>query len=153
MVVDREEFLAERRIAVLATLDPDGSPYLTAVWYLWLDGAFQIPTGGTSRKARNAAARPRGSIAVDSRGAALAGVWATGTIEIVSGGEALVLNEEIHRRYVTEVGLAEATLGGLLREGDDVTLRLVPERWQDWDLEPVFGRRFGDPELAYPLAP
>jgi len=151
-VVDREQFLAERRIAILATSEPDGSPYLTAVWYLWRDGAFHVPTGATSRKARNAAARPGASIAVDARGVVLAGVWATGPIEVVDGEDALALNEEIHRRYLTEAGLADAALGGLLRGGDDVTLRLVPERWQDWDMEPVFGRRFSDPELAYPLA-
>jgi hypothetical protein len=44
-------------------------------------------------------------------------------------------------------------LGGLLEAGDDVTLRLVPDRWHSWDLEPVFGLRFGDPELTFPLAP
>jgi PPOX class probable F420-dependent enzyme len=152
-VVNREAFLAQRRIAMLATLDPDGFPYLTAIWYLWREGAFHVPTGGTSRKARNAASRPQASIAVDSRGAALAGVRASGRIEVLTGEEALALNEEIHRRYVTDAGMADPAVGGLLHEGDDVTLRLVPERWQSWDLEPAFGRRFGDPELAYPLDP
>jgi len=151
--VNRDAFLAERRIAVLATLDADGSPYLTAVWYLWRDGVFHVPTGSASRKARNAAARPHASIAVDSRGAALAGVRASGRIEVVGGEKARTLNDEIHGRYVTDAGMADPALGGLLREGDDVTLRLIPDRWQSWDLEPVFGLRFGDPTLAYPLEP
>lgn len=138
---------------MLATLDPDGSPYLTAIWFLWRDGSFLIPTGRTSRKARNAEARPRASIAIDTRGAVLAGVRATGQIALVSGDEALEMNDEIHRRYVTDAGMADPALGGLLREGDDLTLRLVPERWQSWDMETVFGRLFGDSELARPLAP
>jgi PPOX class probable F420-dependent enzyme len=152
-VVNRDAFLAERRIAILATLEPDGSPYLTAVWFVWQDGAFHVPTGHTSRKARNAEARPRASIAVDSRGAVLAGVEASGPVEVVSGDAALALNDQIHRRYLTDAGMADPALGGLLREGDDVTLRLVPERWHSWDMEPVFGRRFDDSELAVPLDP
>lgn len=151
--MNREAFLAERRIAILATLEPDGSPYLTAVWFLWRDGAFHVPTGGTSRKALNAAERPRAAIAVDTRGAVLAGVRASGAIEIIDGETALALNEQIHRRYVTDAGMTDPTLGGLLREGDDVTLRLVPERWQSWDMESAFGRSFGDAKLAYPLDP
>lgn len=151
--MNREAFLAERRIGILATLDGDGAPYLTAVWFSWRDGVFLVPTGGQSHKARNATERPQASIAVDSRGASLGGVRASGLIEVIRGEEALVLNEEVHNRYVTESGMADAGLGGLLRAGDDVTLRLTPDRWESWDLEPVFGRRFGDPRLAYPLAP
>ncbi len=150
--MNRETFLAERRIAILATLDLNASPYLTAVWFMWEDGAFYIPTGGTSRKALNATARPRGAIAIDSRGAVLAGVRASGPIEVLRGETALGLNERIHRRFVTDAGMADPTLGGLLHQGDDVTLRLVPERWQSWDMEPVFGRRFGNPKLVRPLA-
>jgi len=152
-VVDRDLFLAERRIAILATLDPDGSPYLTAVWFVWEGGAFKIPTRRTSRKALNAAARPVASVAVDSRGPLLAGVRASGRVEVIEGESALAVNERIHRRYVTDHGMADPALGGLLSEGDDVTLRLVPERWQSWDMEPAFGQRFGDPKLARPLAP
>jgi PPOX class probable F420-dependent enzyme len=152
-VVSRDAFLAERRIAMLATTDEDGSAYLTAVWYLWEDGAFFVPTGGTSRKARNARTRPRASIAVDARGASLAGVAAAGTVGVIVGDEALELNDRIHRRYVTPAGMDDPGLGGLLHEGDDVTLRLVPDRWHTWDMEPVFGHRFGDPSLVLPLAP
>jgi PPOX class probable F420-dependent enzyme len=152
-VVNRDAFLADRRIAVLATLEPDGSPYLTAVWYLWRDGTFYIPTNATSRKVRNAAARPQGSIAIDSRGEAYAGVSATGRINVLGGEEALTLNDEIHYRFVTDAGMRDPEVGGLLREGDDTTLLLVPERWRSWDMEPVFGRRFGDQQLVYPLEP
>lgn len=148
-----DEFLAERRIAVLATLDPDGAPYLTAVWFLWLDGAFLIPTAGTSRKGRNAASRPTASILVDERGESFKGVAAIGKVEIVTGERALALNRQIHRRFVTDRGMDDPRLGGLLATGDDITLRLTPERWQTWDLEPPFGDRLGDPELVYPLAP
>jgi PPOX class probable F420-dependent enzyme len=152
-VVTREDFLAERRIAVLSTEDPDGLPYLTAIWFAYEDGAFLIPTGATSRKVRNARERPRGGILVDARGAVLRGVAASGRLELIEGDAARELNARLYRRYVTEAGMADPQIGPPLTEGDDVTLRLVPERWQEWDLEPSFGTKLADPRLAHPLAP
>jgi PPOX class probable F420-dependent enzyme len=151
--MSREDFLAERRIAVLATTDADGSAYLTAVWFAYEDGAFLVPTAASSRKARNARERPRGSILVDARGTAFRGVAASGHLEVVDGDAALTTNARIHRRYVTEAGMADPDFGGDLTAGDDVTLRLVPERWQEWDLEPYFGTKLSDPRLSKPLAP
>jgi hypothetical protein len=151
--VNRDELLAGRRIAVLSTEDPDGLPYLTAVWFLWEDGAFLVPTSATSRKGRNARERPRGAILVDARGPTFCGVAASGRLEVVDGGAALATNARIHRRYVADAGMADPDLGGLLTAGDDVTLRLIPEGWQEWDLEPYFGTKLSDPRLAEPLVP
>jgi PPOX class probable F420-dependent enzyme len=151
--VSRDDFLAGRRIAVLATEDPDGSTYLTAIWFAYEDGAFLVPTSATSRKGRNARERPRGAILVDSRGPAFRGVAASGRFEVVDGEAALATNARIHRRYVTDAGMADPDLGGLLTAGDDVTLRLVAERWQEWDLEPFFGTKLSDPRLTEPLEP
>jgi PPOX class probable F420-dependent enzyme len=151
-VVNRDELLAGRRIAVLSTEDPDGLPYLTAIWFAYEDGAFVVPTGATSRKARNARERPRGAILVDARGPAFRGVAASGRIELVEGDAALEINARIHRRYVTDAGMADPDLGGSLTAGDDLTLRLIPEHWQEWDLEPYFGTKLSNPQLAEPLA-
>ena len=150
--MNRDELLAGRRIAVLSTEDPDGLPYLTAIWFAYEDGAFVVPTGATSRKARNARERPRGAILVDARGPAFRGVAASGRIELVEGDAALEINARIHRRYVTDAGMADPDLGGSLTAGDDLTLRLIPEHWQEWDLEPYFGTKLSDPQLAEPLA-
>jgi hypothetical protein len=151
--MSRDVFLAERRIAVLATENPDGSTYLTAIWFEYEEGAFLIPTASTSTKCRNARDRPRGAIIVDARGPAFRGVAASGRVEVLNGGEALALNARIHRRYITEAGMGAPDLGGLLSDGDDVTLRLVPDQWQEWDLAPYFGTKLTDPRLAHPLAP
>lgn len=145
--------MSGRLIAVISTEESDGSSYLSAVWYEFFDGAFHVPTAGTSRKARNAVARPRGSIAVDERGGGCRGVAARGAIEVVGGEEAMRLNERIHRRYVTDAGMGDPELGGLLAGADDVTLRLVPEKWHGWDMGDAFGGRLSDPRLAYPPAP
>jgi pyridoxamine 5'-phosphate oxidase-like protein len=56
------------RTTWLATINEDGSPHVTAVGALWLDGAFWFQTGAT-RKGRNVARDPRCSVAVSVRDA------------------------------------------------------------------------------------
>ena len=43
------------RTTWLATVNEDGSPHVTAVGALWLDGAFWFQTGSGTRKRRNVA--------------------------------------------------------------------------------------------------
>jgi hypothetical protein len=43
----------------LTTINPDGSPHVTAVGAVWIDGAFWFQTGDGPRKARNIARDPR----------------------------------------------------------------------------------------------
>ena len=44
------------RTTWLSTVNEDGSPHVTPVGALWLDGAFWFQTGPGTRKARNVAA-------------------------------------------------------------------------------------------------
>ena len=57
------------RTTWLATINEDGSPHVTAVGALWLDGSFWFQTGERTRKSRNVARDPRCSISVSIRGA------------------------------------------------------------------------------------
>ena len=52
------------RTTWLCTLNEDGSPHVTAVGALWVDGAYWFQTGHGTKKARNVARDPRCSIAV-----------------------------------------------------------------------------------------
>ncbi len=56
------------RTTWLSTVNEDGSPHVTPVGALWLDGAFWFQTGST-KKARNVARDPRCSLAVSIRDA------------------------------------------------------------------------------------
>ncbi|WP_235434771.1 pyridoxamine 5'-phosphate oxidase family protein [Mycobacterium heckeshornense] len=49
----------DRHTCWLATINPDGSPHVTGIGALWVDGAFWFETGTTTRKARNLAADAR----------------------------------------------------------------------------------------------
>lgn len=48
----------------LTTINSDGSPHVTPVGAMWLDGTFWFQTGEGTRKSRNLARDPRCSIAV-----------------------------------------------------------------------------------------
>ena len=150
--MDRERFLAGRYIATLATENEDGSNHLTAVWFLYEEGVFFFPTSGRSRKARNVLARGRAAVMVDAHARGeLRGVSATGAADLVTGKQALSLNARIHRRYLTEDGLADARLGQPIASSDNVTVRLQPANWHGWDMSDFFGDLFAAHELAYPL--
>jgi hypothetical protein len=60
---------ANSRTTWLSTVNEDGSPHVTAVGALWVDGAFWFQTGTGTRKGRNVARDPRCSIAVSIRDA------------------------------------------------------------------------------------
>ena len=57
------------RATWLATVNEDGSPHVTAVGALWLEGTFWFQTGAGTRKGRNVARDPRCSVAVSVRDA------------------------------------------------------------------------------------
>jgi PPOX class probable F420-dependent enzyme len=66
-----------RHTCWLATINRDGSPHLTGVGALWVDGAFWFETGDRTRKARNLARDPRCTLSV-----------ATHDFDVVVDGEA-----------------------------------------------------------------
>jgi len=57
------------RTTWLTTLNNDGSPHVTAVGALWLDGTFWFQTGSGTKKHHNVERDPRCSIAVSIRDA------------------------------------------------------------------------------------
>jgi hypothetical protein len=53
----------------LTTINDDGSPHVTAVGAMWVDGTFWFQTSDSTRKGRNIARDPRCTIAVSLRDA------------------------------------------------------------------------------------
>src|SRR4051812_49954608 len=51
----------DRHTCWLSTLNEDGSPHVTGVGALWVDGAFWFETGERTRKGRNVAPGRRGA--------------------------------------------------------------------------------------------
>lgn len=57
-----------RHTCWLSTINPDGSPHVTGVGALWVDGAFWFETGAATRKGRNIARDPRCVLSVAADG-------------------------------------------------------------------------------------
>jgi len=53
-----------RHTCWLTTINPDGSPHMTGVGALWVDGAFWFESGDGTRKSRNVARDPRCALSV-----------------------------------------------------------------------------------------
>lgn len=59
-------FLDQQRSATLATLAPDGSPHLVAMWYAVIDGEVWFETKAKSQKAVNLHRDPRATFLVEA---------------------------------------------------------------------------------------
>ncbi|MCU1456461.1 MAG: pyridoxamine 5-phosphate oxidase-related FMN-binding [Actinomycetia bacterium] len=66
-----------RHTCWLATINPDGSPHVTGIGALWVDGTFWFETGRGTRKGKNIARDPRCTVSV-----------ATHEFDLVVDGEA-----------------------------------------------------------------
>lgn len=121
----RDDFLKEAHVAVLATVDRKGRAHAAPIWYLYEDGVFVMSTGRGSQKHRNVEANPEVTLVVDRRVIPYYAVMARGRAEIgprLSEDDRLrmavrYLGEELGRRYI------ERTSGE-----DSVTIRLKPRR-------------------------
>jgi PPOX class probable F420-dependent enzyme len=56
----------DRHTCWLATIYADGSPHVTGIGALWVDGAFWFETGADSRKGRNLARDPRCTLSLST---------------------------------------------------------------------------------------
>ena len=122
---EREEFLGEANVAVLATVGPGGRAHAAPIWYLYEGGVFIMSTGRGSQKHRNVEARPEITLVVDRRSLPYYAVMAQGRVEI---GPRLADDDRLKMavRYLGEE-LARAYLERVSGE-DSVTIRLRPRK-------------------------
>ena len=122
---DREAFLREPNVAVLATVDSKRRAHAAPIWYLYEDGVIVMSTGRGSQKHRNIEANPEVTLAVDRRTLPYYAVMAQGAVEV---GPPLSQDERRRMavRYLGEE-LATAYLARVQGE-DSVSLRLRPRK-------------------------
>ncbi len=122
-------FLDERRQAVVATLNADGSAQLSPVWYVMDRGKVFISTSERSVKMRNLRRDARISVCVDGGRGDSRYVVFTGKVKIVENGEALQteMRWRIIRKYHDSDESARAYFDAAA-DGSQVILVLEPER-------------------------
>lgn len=144
LIDEHRELLAERRYAVLATHDTDGTIHLTPVWFLFEGDRFYVESYSASKKIQNLRRRPAASLTVDVREPGMdRWVSASGTTDILDGAEATSINASIRRRYLTQEAIDDPRIGPVFAAADDVTIRLTPTAWRSWSAEDVDERFFG----------
>jgi nitroimidazol reductase NimA-like FMN-containing flavoprotein (pyridoxamine 5'-phosphate oxidase superfamily) len=132
---EREAFLADVHVGVLAIDEPGRGPMSAPIWYLYDDGAVVMNIDGDSVKAKLARTAGRASLTVQTEAAPYKYVTVEGPVTLEAGTyEALrmavrYLGEELGKWYVDEYEHPDAP----------VVLRLVPEHWRTYD----FGKALG----------
>ena len=117
-----EEFLANQRNLILATVRQDGTPQLSPVWYVWRDDAFFISTVTSTAKWKNLVRDRRCSGIIDHPEGQY--VYVSGTAEL-DDGDVYDTTLDIVRRYKTEDEI-EAYMESIYEEGHRTIIRLAP---------------------------
>jgi PPOX class probable F420-dependent enzyme len=128
---DLDGHLRRHRDALIATVNADGSPQLTPVWYLWDGKALSASVPGWTVKVANLRREPRVAICVDDE---VAGCYATltGSAELVEGPPddregVRAATWPLLLKYLPE-DEAAARWTRIDAAGDRVVIRLVPSR-------------------------
>ncbi|GCE29731.1 PPOX class F420-dependent enzyme [Dictyobacter alpinus] len=120
------EFLRGDRVAVVSTLNKDGSPHVTTIWY-WLsnDGTLVITTPGSSQKSKNLRGDPRIALCVGDMGRSIS---LYGRVSIIED-QALVRQDLVRviERYVKDEGRRPQVVTILLQRAP-VALHFFPEK-------------------------
>jgi PPOX class probable F420-dependent enzyme len=128
---ERDEFLAERRVAVLAIERRDQGPLCAPIWYRRAaDGTFEVAMADASVKARLLRARGRATLCVQDEGRPYRYVTAEGpvTLRVMSATECHEALTDIASRYLgAEAG---ARYADAFPGHDEALVTLTPERWR-----------------------
>lgn len=129
---ERDTFLLERRIGVLAIGRDGAGPLLAPIWYQYVpDEGFEICMGGSTAKAARLRAEGRAALCVQDEGRPYRYVTVEGpvTVESLGGLEAArPVIEGMAARYLG--AKAGASYAAAFGTEDEVVVRLRPQRWR-----------------------
>ncbi|HMC52258.1 MAG TPA: PPOX class F420-dependent oxidoreductase [Acidimicrobiales bacterium] len=138
-----EDFLAGARTLQVATINPDGTPHLVAMWYTLSQGKLGFWTYGRSQKVQNLRRDPRISCMVEEGTpgdyGSLRGVSVKGEAVVVEDPEVVLrLGQDIATRYLG--GLDDAARAGVAHtSAKRVAVIVTPERVLSWDHRKLSG--------------
>src|SRR5690242_2299644 len=129
------EFLREDRVGMVGTLNADGSPHLTTMWYLLADdGTVIMTTLSRNQKVKNLRHDPRMSFCVGDR---TRSVSLSGHV-IISEDQAAVQQdlERLVERYVEDESIRLGVVATWMRQSQ-VALHLKPEKVTEFSVSPM----------------
>lgn len=145
-----EAFLAETRHAIIGTTNPDGSPRVTPVGFLW-DGTCFYAIADRQRYwvRRNLRRDPRMTLVVD-QGDDYRAVVASGKAEILDGDIGALTRRILVKYFGAEVGGAYFDEMQRGADGNRVLVSLPPERMQTWQRDDSADADWSTPESTTP---
>lgn len=132
-----EDFLAASRKVQVATVNADGSPHLTTLFYVVQDGRIAFWTYGRSQKVKNLERDPRVTCLVETGDDyfELRGVAVSGRAELVTEEEGIRrIGTAVASRMVDGADLGDLGRGEVERQvRKRVGVIVVPTRTASWD--------------------
>ncbi len=139
-----EEFLGASKKVQVGTINPDGSPHLTTLFYVVRDGRIAFWTYGRSQKIRNLERDPRVACLVEDGDDyfELRGVSITGRAELVADEQGIrEIGTAVASRMVDGADLGDLGHDEVERQiGKRVGVVVVPERTASWDHRKMLDR-------------
>lgn len=126
-----KDFLSASNIARIATVNPDNTPQVTPVWYLWDNNELLISVGRESVKARNIRKNNNVAVSIDCR-------LEKGSKVVIIHGKAKFdeydedIGRKICQRYVRNEDL-DKYIEFARKNFDSTLLRIDPEKIISWD--------------------
>jgi PPOX class probable F420-dependent enzyme len=140
----QKETLQESRVASVATIDADGFPHLTSVWFLFDGECLYLAIPSSSAKAKNLMRNRQIAVMVDVRTSyAESGITAVGKAEIIGGEDAVPVVRRLHEKYLTDEALQDPQVGPAFAAIDDIAIQLKPTKWIAWDMAELDSQAFG----------
>ena len=133
--VSVQKFLAAKEVAVLATVQPDGSPLAMPMWFLHDPATLTMISVDGLQKVRNLHRDPRVCVVAESGegGGEIRGVSVRGRTEFLGDGpERRALVERFLEKYRPRL---ERLWGGRAMPANRVMFRIVPEHVRSWGLQ------------------
>jgi len=132
-------FLEQGHTLIISTIRKSGEPFMTPIWYVWMDGAFWVGTGANSPKAQHIRRDPRVCCLVEQgeRWVDLKAVVANCDAEFVED-EALIarVNAATDRKYAAfrmdRSALPEATQKHYARQRAVIRMTPRPGEIRSW---------------------
>jgi PPOX class probable F420-dependent enzyme len=128
-----QRFLDTKEIAILATIQPDGSPLAMPMWFLHDGDALTMISVDGLQKVKNLRRDPRVCVVAEAADkAGIRGVAIQGTVEFLDdGAPRRVLVDRFLKKYTPRL---EQLWSGTTMPGTRVMFRIVPAKVRTWGL-------------------
>lgn len=130
-----QQFLANKDVVILATLQKNGAPLAMPMWFVFDTEGLSMVTVADSQKVHNLRRDRRVCVVAESgtRGAEVRGVSIQGHVEFLEHIEAY---QPIVTRLLRKYDPQLATLwGGTTLPSNRLVFRIVPEKVHSWGLD------------------